>query len=47
MVLGIEPLIYETGFGFGMQNKDMILVTPQGCELLSDYLDTDDLLIIG
>jgi hypothetical protein len=25
----------------------MILVTPQGCELLSDYLDTDDLLIIG
>ena len=28
MVLGIEPLIYETGFGFGMQNKDMVLVTP-------------------
>jgi len=46
MVLGIEPLIYETGFGFGMQNKDMILVTPQGCELLSDYLDTDELLIV-
>ncbi len=46
MVLGIEPLIYETGFGFGMQNKDMVLVTPQGCELLSDYLDTDELLIV-
>jgi Xaa-Pro aminopeptidase len=46
MVLGIEPLIYETGFGFGMQNKDMILVTPQGCELLSDYLDTDDLIVV-
>jgi hypothetical protein len=29
-----------------MQNKDMILVTPQGCELLSDYLDTDDLLVV-
>ena len=27
MVLGIEPLVYETGFGFGMQNKDMVLVT--------------------
>ena len=27
MVLGIEPLIYETGYGFGMQNKDMVLVT--------------------
>jgi Xaa-Pro aminopeptidase len=47
MVLGIEPLIYETGFGFGMQNKDMVLVTPDGCELLSDYLDTDKLLIVG
>ncbi len=46
MVLGIEPLIYETGFGFGMQNKDMILVTPTGCELLSDHLNTDRLLII-
>ncbi len=47
MVLGIEPLIYETGFGFGMQNKDMVLVTSGGCELLSDYLDTDRLLIIN
>jgi Xaa-Pro aminopeptidase len=47
MVLGIEPLIYETGFGFGMQNKDMVLVTPSGCELLSDYLDTDELMIVG
>src|SRR5712672_3668174 len=47
MVLGIEPLIYETGFGFGMQNKDMVLVTRGGCELLSDYLDTDKLLIVA
>jgi Xaa-Pro dipeptidase len=47
MVLGIEPLIYETGFGFGMQNKDMLLVTSNGCELLSDYLDTDELLIVA
>lgn len=47
MVLGIEPLIYETGFGFGMQNKDMVLVTSNGCELLSDYLDTDKLLVLG
>jgi Xaa-Pro aminopeptidase len=46
MVLGIEPLIYQTGYGFGMQNKDMVLVTPSGCELLSDYLDTDGLLIV-
>ena len=46
MVLGIEPLIYETGHGFGMQNKDMVLVTPNGCELLSDYLDTDQLLVV-
>ncbi len=47
MVLGIEPLVYETGFGFGMQNKDMVLVTEKGCELLSDHLDTDKLLIVS
>ena len=47
MVLGIEPLVYETGFGFGMQNKDMVLVTEQGCELLSDYANTEALLTIG
>jgi Xaa-Pro aminopeptidase len=46
MVLGIEPLIYETGFGFGMQNKDMVLVTEHGCELLSDCADTDKLIIV-
>ena len=46
MVLGIEPLIYETGFGFGMQNKDMVLVTERGCELLSDYTNTDKLIIV-
>src|SRR5215467_2536444 len=46
MVLGIEPLVYETGFGFGMQNKDMLLVTQGGCEVLSDYLDSDTLLIV-
>jgi ectoine hydrolase len=47
MVLGIEPLIYETGFGFGMQNKDMVLVTPDGCELMSDYVNTDKLIIVA
>src|SRR3954466_5369105 len=47
MVLGIEPLVYQTGFGFGMQNKDMVLVTESGCELLSDYADTDKLIIVG
>jgi Xaa-Pro dipeptidase len=46
MVLGIEPLIYETGYGFGMQNKDMVLVTERGCELLSDYANTDKLIIV-
>ena len=46
MVLGIEPLIYETGFGFGMQNKDMVLVTADGCELLSDFTDTGKLIIV-
>jgi Xaa-Pro dipeptidase len=46
MVLGIEPLIYQTGYGFGMQNKDMVLVTERGCELLSDVTDTDELIVV-
>jgi Xaa-Pro dipeptidase len=46
MVLGVEPLCYQTGYGFGMQNKDMMLVTETGCELLSDYADTDQLLVV-
>lgn len=47
MVLGFEPLCYDTGYGFGMQNKDMLLVTGKGSELLSDYADTDRLLPAG
>jgi Xaa-Pro dipeptidase len=47
MVLGIEPLIYQTGHGFGMQNKDMVLVTRNECEFMSDYLDTDKLLVVA
>lgn len=47
MVLGIEPLVYDTGFGFGMQNKDMFLVTESGCELLSSYSNTDSLALIN
>ena len=46
MVLGVEPLCYQTGYGYGMQNKDMMLVTESGCELLSDYADTDRLLVV-
>ena len=46
MVLGVEPLCYQTGYGYGMQNKDMMLVTESGCELLSDYAHTDRLLVV-
>ena len=46
MVLGIEPLVYRTPYGFGMQNKDMVLVTETGSELLSDYANTDTLLTV-
>jgi Xaa-Pro aminopeptidase len=46
MVLGIEPLVYRTPYGFGMQNKDMVLVTDAGSELLSDYANTDKLLVV-
>jgi Xaa-Pro aminopeptidase len=45
MVLGVEPLAYVPG-RFGLQNKDMVAVTDQGCELLSDVVDTDQLFPI-
>lgn len=42
MVLGVEPLVYAPGQG--MQNKDMVLVTESGCELLSDVTPAEELL---
>lgn len=47
MVLGIEPLAYDTGYGFGMQLKDMVAVTDTGCELLSDVAATDELCVVA
>jgi Xaa-Pro aminopeptidase len=46
MVLGIEPLVYIPG-RMGLQNKDMVAVTPNGAELLSDHTRTDKLLRVG
>ena len=46
MVLGFEPLVYNTGYGFGMQNKDVVAVTADGCSLLSDVTNTDNLIEI-
>ncbi len=46
MVLGVEPLVYRTGFGFGLQFKDMVAVTAAGCELLSDATDNERLIVI-
>jgi ectoine hydrolase len=46
MVLAFEPLVFETGSGFGMQIKDVALITENGCELLSDYTNTDRLFVV-
>lgn len=46
MVLAIEPLVFIPG-RMGLQNKDMIAVTKNGCELLSDYTPTDRLIRVG
>lgn len=43
MVLGMEPLVYRSGYGFGMQIKDMITVEKNSTRLLSDIMDTDTL----
>ena len=46
MVLGVEPLVYGWGRGFGLQIKDMVLVTSEGCEVLSDRTANDELITI-
>ena len=47
MVFGVEPLIYDTGHGFGLQLKDMVEVTSEGARLLSDVNDNRQLIGIG
>lgn len=46
MVAAIEPLVYIPG-RMGLQNKDMLCVTKNSCELLSDYTPTDVLMRLG
>jgi len=46
MVLGIEPLVYRSGHGFGMQIKDMVAVDDGECRLLSDLGETDRMVVI-
>ena len=41
MVFGMEPLVYRSGHGFGMQIKDMVAISDSGAQLLSDVTDTD------
>lgn len=46
MVFGMEPLVYRSGYGFGMQIKDMVAIGESGAEVLSDVTDTDALCSI-
>ena len=46
MVLAIEPLVFIPG-RMGLQNKDMVEVTRDGCELLSTLTPTESLIRIG
>jgi len=46
MVLGIEPLAYVKG-RFGLQCKDMIVITQDGCQLLSDVTNTNNLFPVN
>jgi Xaa-Pro aminopeptidase len=46
MVLAFEPLVFETGFNFGMQIKDVVLINDGGCELLSNFTNTDRLITV-
>ena len=44
MVLGVEPVVLAQDFG--LQLKDIVAVTDDGAERLSDVTDTDELLTI-
>jgi Xaa-Pro aminopeptidase len=46
MVLAFEPLIFETGYNFGMQIKDVAVITDTGCELLSNFTNTNQLIVV-
>ena len=45
MVLGTEPVLLVPG-AFGFQVKDIVAVTGDGCEVLSDVTRTDELFVI-
>jgi Xaa-Pro dipeptidase len=45
MVLGTEPVLLVPG-AYGFQVKDIVAVTADGCEVLSDVTDTDELFVI-
>ena len=47
MVFGVEPLVYDTGHGFGLQLKDMVEVTSAGARLLSDVNGNRELMAVG
>jgi Xaa-Pro dipeptidase len=46
MVLAFEPLVFETGFNFGMQIKDVVVIRDGGCELLSNFTNTDRMIVV-
>jgi Xaa-Pro dipeptidase len=46
MVLGVEPLVYKTGYGFGMQIKDTVVTEEAACRVLSDVSDAGEPLHI-
>jgi Xaa-Pro aminopeptidase len=45
MVLGVEPVLLVPG-EYGFQVKDIVAVTPKGCDVLSDVTNTDRLLVV-
>jgi Xaa-Pro dipeptidase len=45
MVLGVEPVLLVPG-RFGFQVKDVVAVGADGCEVLSDVTNTDQLVVI-
>lgn len=46
MVLGAEPVLLVPG-AYGFQVKDVVAVNADGCDVLSDVTDTDELFVIN
>jgi Xaa-Pro aminopeptidase len=47
VVLTVEPGVYDAQAGIGIRIEDVVLVTPAGCEVLTDSVPKDRAALIA